>query len=129
MTLSFRFSGIGIEVGNLSGHRTLITFCKLIANYMFIAHTFSRLFSQHGQEKCNFESGKSQGIFKASKSGNSANTAGYPPVVRGWAGRQGRVVPQELGVEGGVAVADGPGVRPAAATTDLLGEPVGVAPA
>ena len=35
------FSGIGIELGNLSGHRTLITFCKLIANYMYITHTFS----------------------------------------------------------------------------------------
>ena len=35
------FSGIGIQLGNLSGHRTLITFCKLIANYMYIAHTFS----------------------------------------------------------------------------------------
>ena len=56
-----------------------------------------------------------------------AYTAGYTPVVRGWAGRQGRVVPQELGVEGGVAVAGGPRVRPSAATTDLLGEPVGVA--
>ena len=34
-------SGIGIELGNRNGHRTLITFCKLIANYMYIAHTFS----------------------------------------------------------------------------------------
>ena len=34
-------SGIGIKLGNLSGHRTLITFCKLIANYMYIAHTIS----------------------------------------------------------------------------------------
>ena len=64
------FSGIGIELGNLSGHRTLITFCNLIANYMYIAHTFSWLFSQHGQGKLNFESGKSQGILKASMSGN-----------------------------------------------------------
>ena len=32
---------LGIELGNLSGHRTLVTFCKLIANYMYIAHTFS----------------------------------------------------------------------------------------
>ena len=35
------FSGIGIELGNLSGHQTLITFCKLIANYMYIVYTFS----------------------------------------------------------------------------------------
>ena len=34
-------SGIGIELGNLSGHRTLVTFCKLIANYMYIAHKMS----------------------------------------------------------------------------------------
>ena len=34
-------SGIGIELGNLSGHRTLITFCKLIANYMYMAHKMS----------------------------------------------------------------------------------------
>ena len=33
--------GIEIELGNLSGHRTLITFCKLIANYMYITHKFS----------------------------------------------------------------------------------------
>ena len=46
------FSGIGIELGNLSGHRTLITLCKLIANYIY------------------FESGKSQGILKAFMSGN-----------------------------------------------------------
>ena len=32
---------IGIELGYLIGHRTLITFCKLIANYMYIVHTFS----------------------------------------------------------------------------------------
>ena len=35
------FTGIGIELGNLSGHRTLITFCKLIANYMYIAYKYS----------------------------------------------------------------------------------------
>ena len=64
------FSGIGIELGNLSGHRTLITFCKLIANCMYITLKFSWLFSQHGQGKWNFESGKSQGIFKVSMSGN-----------------------------------------------------------
>ena len=56
--------------GNMSGHRTLITFCKLTANYMYIAHTFSWLFSQHGQGKWNIESGNSQGILKASTSGN-----------------------------------------------------------
>ena len=65
------FSGIGIELGNLSGHRTLIAFCKLITNYMYIAHTFSWLFSQHGQGKWNFESGKNQGILKASISGRA----------------------------------------------------------
>ena len=35
------FSGIGVEQGRLSGHRTLIIFCKLIAHYMYIAHKFS----------------------------------------------------------------------------------------
>ena len=35
------FSGIGIELANLSGHRTLITFSKLIANYMYIEHKLS----------------------------------------------------------------------------------------
>ena len=35
------FSGIGIELGNLSEHRTLIIFCKLIAHYMYIAYKFS----------------------------------------------------------------------------------------
>ena len=35
------FTGIEIELGNLSGHRTLITFCKLIANYMYIAYKLS----------------------------------------------------------------------------------------
>ena len=45
------FGGIGIELGNLSGHRTLIAFYKLIADYMYTTHKFSWLFSQHGQEK------------------------------------------------------------------------------
>ena len=36
------FSGIGIELGNLSEHRTrMIIFLKLIAHYMYIAYTFS----------------------------------------------------------------------------------------
>ena len=39
------FSGIGIEQGSLSGHRTLIIFCKLIAHYIctsrIICHDYS----------------------------------------------------------------------------------------
>ena len=58
------FSGVGIELGNPSGHRTLITFCKLIANYTYIMHIFSWLFSQHGQGKWNLSRGKVRKFWK-----------------------------------------------------------------
>ena len=59
------FSGIGIELDNLSGHRTLITFCKLIANYMYIAHNkFSWLFRQHVRENETLSQGKVRAFWK-----------------------------------------------------------------